>query len=389
MAKLTRVTGKVFGATASPTGDINNGAYIGQFGSAQAGTFNGIDDVATIQALPAWNNGWIDAVVETDRLPALPERTGVDKVLSYQGCYLLQRGVAEWDSATDYYTNCYCSYDGVIYKSLTDSNINNQPDVSPANWEVYGQSSTAFTKFEINKGSTTLLTASSTVLSFDVDLSNPLTFTNISGNTRTVTSLDSINVTGVADGTYKIVLPNSGTTPILYIGTIFIQEDEPTTQVTNDVWINPQELYTVQQYDGANWQDFNDVILLDSSVTVSSGVISSLTQPTYNYNGIGLNQSSNTNIHDIFRKCQPDLTKGIIKTGNFIADDDGWVYCILDGYWGGAQIAVNGSEVGHCAFSTTTNLYIGQSFYVSRGDAITFGQIAHVVSITFYPLKGV
>ena len=49
MAKLNRVTGKVFGATASPTGDVNNGAYIGQFGSAQAGTFVGTDDIATIQ----------------------------------------------------------------------------------------------------------------------------------------------------------------------------------------------------------------------------------------------------------------------------------------------------------------------------------------------------
>ena len=282
MAKLTRVTGKVFGATASPAGDINNGAYIGQFGSAQTGTFVGTDDIATIQNLPAWSNGWIDAVVETDHLPALPERTGVDKVLSHQECYILQQGVPEWDSATDYYINGFCSYDGVIYKSLTDGNINNQPDVSPANWEVYGQSSTAYTKFAINKGAKTLLTGSSTVLSFDVDLSNPLTFTNIAGNTKTVTSLDNIDVTGTADGTYKVVLPMNSTQPTLYNGTIFNQEEEPTTQVTGDIWLNPQELYTAKQYDGANWQDFNDVVLLDSSVTVTSGVISNLEQPKYN-----------------------------------------------------------------------------------------------------------
>ena len=193
MAKLNRVTGKVFGATASPTGDVNNGAYIGQFGSAQAGTFVGTDDIATIQNLSAWNNGWIDAVMEEDKLPPLPERTGVDKVLSYQECYLLQRGVAEWDSATDYYTNCYCSYNGVIYKSLTDSNTNNQPDVSPVHWEVYGKIS-QYTKFAINKGAVPLLINNSNELAFDVDNSNPLTYTNINGETRTVTALNSIDV---------------------------------------------------------------------------------------------------------------------------------------------------------------------------------------------------
>ena len=48
MAKLTRVTGKVFGSAATAT--VRG---IGQFGSAAAGTPNLTTDVATIQALPA------------------------------------------------------------------------------------------------------------------------------------------------------------------------------------------------------------------------------------------------------------------------------------------------------------------------------------------------
>ena len=135
MTKLTRLTGKIFGETASPTGDDPE---IGQFGSAKLGTYNGTSDVATIQGLPAWSNGWIDAVTPSNQYPPLPERTGVDKVLSYQECYLLQQGVAEWDSATTYYTNGFCAYDGTIYKSVADSNLNNQPDESPDYWTVYG-----------------------------------------------------------------------------------------------------------------------------------------------------------------------------------------------------------------------------------------------------------
>ena len=442
MAKLTRVTGKVFGSQASPTGDVDNGAYIGQFGSAQAGTYVGTDDVAMIQNLPAWEQGWIGACVEEDQLPPLPERTGVDKVLSYQECYLLQQGMPEWDSATTFYVDNFCSYNGVIYKSLTDINLNNQPDTSVANWEVYGKIS-QYTKFAINKGNENLLVNNSNELAFDVDNNNPLTYTNIMGETRTVNALSPIDVSTVNDGTYKVALPQSGNQPYLTDDEVFITEDETaimrniangtnaigatpyagtlagafdgslstsvsfynngssisgvsyigqsnlTTQIkkirlyqgsssvnnnvgvtsikiqistdgiswtdiqtvnnlnngsvqgqyylteidvndytlppnaysmrilansgviagnnnawkigeiefisnvffVGDIWINPQELYTVQQYDGTNWQDFNDVVLLDSSVTVSSGVITDLKQPKYNNPHITPNKS--------------------------------------------------------------------------------------------------
>lgn len=134
MAKLTRVTGKIFGETASVSG---NDPEIGQFGSAKAGTYNGTGDVATIQGLSAWSNGWIDAVTPTQQFPTLPEMTGVHKVLSYQNAYLLQQGIAEWDSATDYHQNCYCAYNGFIYISLVNNNTNHNPASSPTYWDVY------------------------------------------------------------------------------------------------------------------------------------------------------------------------------------------------------------------------------------------------------------
>lgn len=138
MAKLTRITGKTFGETATATG---NDPQIGQFGSALAGTYVGTTDIPTIQGLSAWSNGFIDAVTPTNQYPPLPEMTGALKVLSYQENYILQQGIPEWDSATNYYENGFCSYEGVIYKSLTDDNLNNQPDISTADWSVYGANS--------------------------------------------------------------------------------------------------------------------------------------------------------------------------------------------------------------------------------------------------------
>ena len=138
MAKLNRITGKVFGATADPTDDPTLGPEIGQFGSALAGTYNGTSDVATIQSLPAWSNGFIDAVTPTNQYPPLPEMTGFGKVLSHQICYTLQQGMPEWDGATTYYKNNYCSYDGIIYKSIADENLGNPPYNGSEYWEVYG-----------------------------------------------------------------------------------------------------------------------------------------------------------------------------------------------------------------------------------------------------------
>lgn len=92
---LTRVTGKVFGGEA-PLKEI------GQFGSALAGTKLNTQDVATIQALKAYSQGWGSAVISSRNFPPMEEVTGVLKTISYQACYSLQAGVPVYDIATDY-----------------------------------------------------------------------------------------------------------------------------------------------------------------------------------------------------------------------------------------------------------------------------------------------
>ena len=127
MTNYQRITGKVFGETATATG---NNPEIAQFGSALAGTFVGTTDVATIQNLPAWSNGFIGSVTPSTQFPPLPEVTGALKVLSHQGVYLLQKGIAEYDANTTYYINDLCKGVNInneicIYKSKLDNNLNN------------------------------------------------------------------------------------------------------------------------------------------------------------------------------------------------------------------------------------------------------------------------
>ena len=68
MAKLARVKGKVFAGSA-PLNEI------GQFGSALAGTPTNTQDVATIQALSAYDEGWNSAVITSRNYP--PHRNGI------------------------------------------------------------------------------------------------------------------------------------------------------------------------------------------------------------------------------------------------------------------------------------------------------------------------
>ena len=120
MAKLVRVTGKVFGGSAPLD-------QIGQFGSAKAGTPTNTQDVAEIQSLQAYSNGWGSAIVTSRNFPPIEEVTGVLKTISYQNCYLLQEGAPEYDINTEYSnTSIVKSVNGnelIFYISLQNNNI--------------------------------------------------------------------------------------------------------------------------------------------------------------------------------------------------------------------------------------------------------------------------
>ena len=120
MAKLERVTAKVFASDAPAD-------KIGQFGSALAGTKLETGDVSTIQALPAYTEGWSSAVISQRNYPVLQETNGVMKNMTYQTAYIMQNGIAEYDPDTEYYVGSICKGIGNTnqYASLGDENVGN------------------------------------------------------------------------------------------------------------------------------------------------------------------------------------------------------------------------------------------------------------------------
>jgi len=126
---LTRIHQKIFSENAT-----NNG----QFGSLQAGTRVENPNIATLQALPAYQEGWSDAVISGEELPSLEEFNGLHKIETEQLQYLLNKGIPEYSADAEYYIGDIQREVGgtKLYKSITDNNIGNAlTDI--ANWEIY------------------------------------------------------------------------------------------------------------------------------------------------------------------------------------------------------------------------------------------------------------
>ena len=125
--KIPRKTQKIFAGSAA-----NNG----QFGSAQLGTKVTTTDIATIQALSAWDTGWNSATISSLQLPPLEEMQGVQYVETTQIAYLLQEGIAEYDAGTHYFQNSIVKQVGTtkLYKSKTDDNVGNAL-TDTVNWQ--------------------------------------------------------------------------------------------------------------------------------------------------------------------------------------------------------------------------------------------------------------
>ena len=117
MAKLSRVTQKIFGSSAGAN-------QIGKFGSYAAGSAVISSDPTVIQSLSNWLTGWFGAVVGGNS-PAIEDMNAVCFVYAYQLAYLMQQGIPEYDSGTTYFTNSFCTSGGVVYRSLQDNNTGN------------------------------------------------------------------------------------------------------------------------------------------------------------------------------------------------------------------------------------------------------------------------
>lgn len=117
MAKLSRVTQKLFGSAAG-------GSERGVFGSLAAGSAATTTNVATMMSLSNWLGGWFSAITGSNS-PAIEDMNAFCYVMCYQIFYLLEQGIPEYDSGTTYYQYSIVMSNGGLYVSLVDTNLGN------------------------------------------------------------------------------------------------------------------------------------------------------------------------------------------------------------------------------------------------------------------------
>ena len=137
MAKITRATQKLFASTAGAN-------QIAEYGSSAASGFVGGSTYdgstitpAIVQTLSNYLEGWF-AAVDGSFNPNIEDMNALQWLFSRQIAYILQNGVAEWDSATTYYIGSFAT-DGTggLYYSLTDANLNQALTVT-TQWRKVG-----------------------------------------------------------------------------------------------------------------------------------------------------------------------------------------------------------------------------------------------------------
>lgn len=191
MSRLTRYTQKLFGSGAS----TNQIAEFGSLAASSPERFSGSTITpAIIQTLTNYSNGWFDAVIGQNS-PALEDMNALDYLFAYQLSYLMQAGVAEWDSGTTYYTNQMVNYQGIVYVSQIDTNLNNIPSSSPSDWSnliptAIGQQELLFQGWSaFGSTDTNVIQFTNTITNVGTDL----TFVNNSVNGTVVT----VNTSGL------------------------------------------------------------------------------------------------------------------------------------------------------------------------------------------------
>lgn len=267
MAKLIRVPAKVFAASAAAD-------EIGQFGSAVAGSKLETADVATIQGLSAWLNGWSEALVSGNRYPALQEMNGLLKVLSYQGAYALQEGIPEYDASTTYYIGSIVKKTGTfeLYGSLTNDNVGNAL-VDGANWKLLVDLNNVSTSAIIPLGSCATASATTekavTLSGFVLTTGATIQVTFANANTAATPTLN-VNSTGAkaiynesgtaVSATNPAYFPAGSTVEFTYNGTNWIFKKRV---VEN--YVNGSSWYRVYS-DG--WIEQGGFVISDTTVTL-------------------------------------------------------------------------------------------------------------------------
>jgi len=135
MAKISRATHKIFGG-------LGSSGNFAQFGSLVAGAPLVSKDIATIQALAAWDSGFQAASYPANRAILVEDLNGFAFEHSAMVAYILQEGIPEWNAGTTYYIGSIVKKTNTfeLYGSVIAANVGNAlPSMTDnANWQYLG-----------------------------------------------------------------------------------------------------------------------------------------------------------------------------------------------------------------------------------------------------------
>lgn len=131
MPKIQRETQKIFCNSAESD-------QLAVFGSMATGVPVYSNNIEELQNNEAFDLGW-DAATLEDKAPFMEEMNGMQYGITKQLAYNFQEGIPEYDAGTTYYVGSICKVleEGkpVLYTSLTDENLGNNPVTDATNWE--------------------------------------------------------------------------------------------------------------------------------------------------------------------------------------------------------------------------------------------------------------
>lgn len=336
MAKITRKHQKIFALTNDDSQRFGNG----QFGSGKSGTKVITDDVETLQLLPAFDNGWKDAVLVNGAgqptLPPLPEMQALNYICTYQIAYLFQEGIPEYNADTTYYIDSIAKAPGTynLYGSIVDDNIGNSVS-DPTKW-----------KYLVNL-STAVMTANTSSVANEIVLYDGIggrdikraTTTGILKGTSGVLSAAVEGVDYYAPGGTEVAIADGGTGQSTAAAAFAALKQDATTSATGVV-----ELATTAETQAGT--DTTRAItpaglkgaLTFSNVQESSEIAVTAGSASNFAHGLG----AIPNFIQIFLRCKT-------AEQNYSVNDEV--------YWGGYGFAVNNSATGMSIACDATNIY--------------------------------
>lgn len=136
MVNLVRKVQKIFGGNFMGNPSQVSIAKFGSKANGAAAYSDDPDQIQTAEFLAAWNGAVI--IDGQKKIPQQQDFNALGFVLSYQLAYLFQKGIPEYNSATEYYASDIVRESGTtnLYSSLTNSNIGNP--LNGTNWQLLG-----------------------------------------------------------------------------------------------------------------------------------------------------------------------------------------------------------------------------------------------------------